>query len=587
MEERILKKINTVRENRIYGIVISVLFPVLIVLYSLCKVNQGMDITDSTYSLTNFQTMSTLDNMWYYSTFYANLLGGLLVALPVGKSLLWMNLLTSLIKTFIALMAYFFFVKVVKTERELAFFGTMISLGLCWCPTTILYNYLTYLFFFVGCTFLYKGLTEEKNKKLVLAGFFLGCNLFVRLPNLCEAALVLALWIYSLIKKDSFKNTLVKTLLCVGGYFAAFVPAAIFIGVTRGFSAYFQGIKDLFSMQGEAGDYSVYGQIYSLAKTYISTWPYIEIAFFMCITALLAFLVFPTALTFARYILATFTTLFFGVLLYKNGLTTIQYMDYPAIYMFSNLMLVIIMIWMLVVLFTSKHTPEERLLAVMTLIIIGISPLGSNNATYTNFNNMFFVMPAFLYLLVRFVKTNEHLRGVRYAVLLLTGVFFIQTFLFGIFFSFRDGTDGTKRNYGTTYFASQKGMKTTEVHGNEWKELADLYSKGNLAGKDLLLYGDVSGMGYYLDEKIAISTAWPNLGSFATEKFEKDMEKLSSAVSSNSKEYPVVFVGKAEEFGVLEAPYNTKQEILKEFLEEYEYNVIYSNDSYVVLTTFR
>lgn len=587
MEEKVLKKINLIRDNKIYGMAVSILFPVILVIYSLCRVNQGMDITDSTYSLTNFQTMSTLDNMWYYSTFYANLLGGLLVSLPVGKSLLWMNLLTGLIKTLTALLAYYFFTKVVKIERELAFFGTMISLGLCWCPTTILYNYLTYLFFFAGCVFLYKGLTEDKKKDLVFAGFFLGCNFFVRLPNLCEVSLIFALWVYSLIKKDSFKDSLMKTLCCVGGYFAAFIPAAILIGVTRGFTAYFQGIQDLFSMQSEASDYSTYGQLYSLAKTYISTWPYMEIAFFMVITALLAFLVFPTALTWARYVLATFTTLFFGVLLYRNGLTTMQYADYPSIYMFSNLMLVIITIWMIVVLFTRKSTPNERLLAVMTLIIVAISPLGSNNATYTNFNNMFFVMPVFLYLLVRFVKTNEHLRGIRYSVLLLTGVFLVQAFLFGVFFSFRDGTNGEKRNYSVTYFDAQEGMKTTETHGNEWKELADLYNKENLSGKDLLLYGDVSGMGYYLDEGIAISTAWPSLGSFSTEKYAKDMEKLSTEVSSKTKSFPVVFVGKAEEFGVLEAPYNAKQEILKEFLEEYEYNVIYSNDSYVVLTTSR
>jgi hypothetical protein len=103
MEQKIFEKINIVRNKKAYEVITGVLFPVVILQFCFVKVNQGADITDSTYSLTNFLFADKMDVMWYVSTFYANLLGSLLIKLPMGGTLLMMNVYTGVFKAITAL----------------------------------------------------------------------------------------------------------------------------------------------------------------------------------------------------------------------------------------------------------------------------------------------------------------------------------------------------------------------------------------------------------------------------------------------------------------------------------------------------
>ena len=116
MEQKILDKINIIRSKKPYELITAILFPALILLFCFAKVNQGADITDSTYSPTNFLMGTKLDNMWYISTFFANILGSVFVKLPLGNTLLGMNIYTGIIKAVTALLAYFIFVKTVKND---------------------------------------------------------------------------------------------------------------------------------------------------------------------------------------------------------------------------------------------------------------------------------------------------------------------------------------------------------------------------------------------------------------------------------------------------------------------------------------
>ena len=46
----------------------------------------------------------------------------------------------------------------------LVFFGEMLAIGLCWCPSVILYNYLTYLLMGAGVLLLYRGICTDEEK---------------------------------------------------------------------------------------------------------------------------------------------------------------------------------------------------------------------------------------------------------------------------------------------------------------------------------------------------------------------------------------------------------------------------------------
>ncbi|MBO4679045.1 MAG: hypothetical protein J5626_05185 [Lachnospiraceae bacterium] len=584
MEQKIFEKINIVMDKKVYGVITGILFPVVILLFCFAKVNQGVDITDSTYSLTNFLFADQMDVMWYVSTFFANLIGGLLVKLPMGHTLLMMNVYTGVFKAVTALLAYFFFVKTVKAPRELSFIGTIAAVGLCWCPTTILYNYLTYLLFLAGVILLYKGIVSEKNGLLMAAGFVLGMNFWVRVSNACEAALIIVLWAYCLIKDKTFKESFMKTLNCVGGYVIGLLPGVVLIFAKRGFSSIFTGISELFYMTGEASSYTISGMFTQTLRAYVQTWPWMEITFFMLVLALLAFLVLPTKLSWLRYLLATVITMGFGIFLYRKNLFTRDYRDYGSIYRFGALILSIMLIWFVIHAFNRKNAFEERILAFMGVVIIAITPIGSNNDIYANLNNMFFVFPLFFFIIVRFISGNEYFRGIRWSILLLTFLFVLQSVLFGFNFTFRDGGYYEPRSAKITDIPSAKGMMTTEANKKVMESFMDSFKDNSLEGKGLLLYGNVSGLGFYTGELPVISTAWPSLASFSADKFERDMKELEGKLDAQSAVFPTVIIGNEELDAILSNPSNKKQSILKDFISKYNYTEIFKGEKFAMFS---
>ncbi len=200
------------------GFIEKALFPLVLFVYPLIKINQGLDVADTTYSLTNFQYFGQMEGTWMVATFLANAVGSLLMHLPFGEMLIGMNFYTALVQPAAALMVYLGLRK--RIPAPLLFVGEMLALGLCWCPSTILYNYLTYLLMTAGILFLYRGILETgkaekkssgqdlvpsadrgingyrggETKYFVAAGICLGVNVAVRMPNVVQAAFILAVW---------------------------------------------------------------------------------------------------------------------------------------------------------------------------------------------------------------------------------------------------------------------------------------------------------------------------------------------------------------------------------------------------------
>lgn len=581
METRVRIRFEYFCESRFYRVFTNFLFPLLIAAITFAHVNKGMDITDSTYSLTNFMFADKLDSMWYYSTFYANLIGSLMIKLPLGNTILGMNIYTGIVRLAIGLIAYFFFYLDVRMEKELAFLGAFVAEAFCWCPTTILYNYLTYLFFLLGAVFLYKGLINERTIELVLAGFFLGCNFFVRLPNVAETALIAALWIFSIKDREKFGICLKKTGWCVLGYAIAFLPGVLLIAATRGVREYIKGITELFAMTDESTSYTPVSMIVSTAKAYIESWPWDEIAIFMVITGLLAFLVFPKKVAWLRYASATLVSFLYIFLFYKKNLFDVNIHYHAAIYRAGALLLTIMVVWFLGILVHRKSRYDEVLLAAISLITIAITPIGSNNQIYSNINNFFFVIPAFLFFLVRFASGNEYFRGVRYVLCILFAAIGCYAVVVGSTAVFRDGLDGAME-YRVDNNPVVKGMKTTESNAKRLEELFALWDDKDLEGSKVLLYGNVSGLGFYLNASPAISTAWPSLASFSTEKFENDMKYLNDVINEKGEEKPVIIIGREEIDGIFSTKPLRKQEILNKFIEDNNYSLEYDNESFSV-----
>ena len=131
----------------------SWIFLAVIIMYPFLHVNVGIDVTDTGYSLGSFLFEPQMGEEWVlFATYLANLTGSLFAMLPFGNTMLGMNIYTSAIVSLSGAMAYIFLKK--KIPTWIIFLGIFMAESLCWCPTIILYNYLTYfLFTYFECGF--------------------------------------------------------------------------------------------------------------------------------------------------------------------------------------------------------------------------------------------------------------------------------------------------------------------------------------------------------------------------------------------------------------------------------------------------
>ena len=253
------------------------IFIVILALYPLRHINWGLDLMDTGYNYANHTYMGTehMDPMWLFSTWISNVVGHWMTGLPSAGSLLGMNFYTGLLVSILALASYWFCIKRLQIRPWIAFVGEMVAISLCWCPTALLYNYLTYILL-LGCTILlYEGLTNEKKNCLIAAGICLGINVFVRFSNLPEVGLILAVWAYDFIcvreeKEPGFwKRTIRHTGWCMAGYFGTLAALFLIIQLEYGIGEYFAGITRLFAMTDNATDYKATSMVKKLVTEYV------------------------------------------------------------------------------------------------------------------------------------------------------------------------------------------------------------------------------------------------------------------------------------------------------------------------------
>lgn len=567
----------------------KLLFPAILLLYPLLTVNQGLDVADTTYSLTNFQYFEAMEGTWMVATFLANVTGWLFTQLPFGGTLLGMYFYTSLVQSATALMVYFGLRK--KVPAPLLFLGEFIALGLCWCPSTILYNYLTYLLMTAGMLFLYRGLCESKVSYFVAAGICLGANMAVRMPNVVQAAFILAVW-YGIVVTERQKygeravasagapvtkspRPLMQRLAgatgwCLLGYVIGFgVPFAV-ICFRYGAGAYPDMVRTMFAMTDQAADYKPTSMLTGMFGDY--GWGLYWFLFAAVCMAAGWFLF--TALKKAdakkedgsgnagRWIcVGIYTALFFVLLRFYwgRGMFTFRYYehDYRSVYYPTVLFLLVTIYVCAYCLPGKKIGREQKIFAALLLIQIFLTPLGSNNKLAPIINNLFLAVPFTLWIVYHLCvgKTNDvctdtarenQLAGNRSRMdicgdrkvvwlipfVILMAFVLIQSVGFHATFAFQDGIWGEPRDRKVKMPEKAAGIYTNQENGVLLEELALFMQEERLNGREMIAYGELPGLHYLLDMPPALSTAWPDLDSYRMAEYRRDMSELTERVAA-------------------------------------------------------
>lgn len=562
-------------------VITKYIFPMVLFFYPFLTVNQGVDVSDSMYSFSNFLFFEKMEGMWVVSTYVSNLTGWILTKLPLGSTVLGMKMYTTLFISANVLLVYTMFRR--WMPAWIVFMGEMISIGFCWIPTGILYNYMSYFLFTLGAVLLYQGLVEEKDLLLELAGAALGINVFVRIPNLTQMALIVGLWYYLGKKHKRLEVIVQKTLKCVAGYVVGVLLPLTAVLLQFGVTGIKDMLQGLWGIQGSDETYSAWSMITSVLDAYGRTSKWCFLILLGIAMGMVMFFLMKGKMENLKktaYVLGMLVLLRF---MWGRGMFSFRYYeDYTSMYEWGMIGLYLVWIAAIYMLVSVKNSLEEKLWAVMVIVITLVTPLGSNNYTMQNLNNLFLTAPFTLYTYVKIFRKKSgtgmtaQITFPWKAMLMMLGIMImVQSVGFHGRFVFRDGMDGSVREYK---FENQKvltGMRTTKVNGQPLNELLGFMEKKSQKAGEVILYGDCPGLSFLLNMPFAISTAWPDLASYSYSAFVEEVDALEKA--------PLVIIKNIDTGGEQRVQ---KKEYLMNFMERYSYENIFSNGTYEVYETY-
>lgn len=599
--------------------ILNLTFILILILYPLRHIAQGISFTDTGYNYANFQYMGFehMDPMWLFSTYLSNCVGYLLTKLPFALSLIGMNFYTGLFAIALGVMGYLFCVKKLGIPMWITFMGEMAALSLCWCPTALLYNYLTYVLLLACVVMLYSGLTGKGNIYLFVAGICLGTNILVRFSNLPEAALIVAVWAYSVLEwqenrkksKAIFIGQAVKrTLVCFAGYLSALIVLFGYIHIRYGINNYISAIQKLFAMTDNATDYKATSMIMGLVDDYVQSlyWSKRICVFviagmiiFICAGLLIKFMTMVSAkyinaskgavnkitcgiISIAKLI-CVLSAAYMVKWLYERGFCAVEIfkggdISYGQILWPTVVFLFLTIVIGVVRILTPNVTKEEKLISGLVILIILITPIGSNNKTFPSWNNMFVVAPyAFweIYLFVRRAKDIKVLGMLispfpaKCVVIAFIAVFGIQAASFGVDFVFAEGTGARNMSAKTDNNAVLRGVSMQPERAEWMEEISGYISDNDLTGNDVILYGDIPSLSFYLQMPSAFNP-WSDLTSYSIESFEEAILKTENRMEDNPQYRPVIILENdyAECYEELANADNTPKEYTAEMILE-------------------
>lgn len=663
-----LMQVKTITKSRRW----EYFFLIFLLLYPLRHISWGLDLMDTGYNYANFKYMGLehMDSMWLFSTYLAHGTGHILTMLPFADGLMGMNFYTGLFVSLLGIMGYLFCTRVLKINMWLAFLGEFAAVSLCWCPTALLYNYLTYVLF-LGCVvLLYMGLAGKKAKLLFCAGLCLGANVLVRFPNLAQAAMILAVWAYGILeiretqgaedRKRAAGGILRNTLFCLGGYLTVLAVLYLYLHARYGLPAYMEAITRLFAMTDSATDYKASSMLVQPMKTYISHLYWVVrmgviwaagVAMFAMAgwlagqleasetgsqagqqksseTKHLAKRLETSGAGYSAGRLETSGTerpagrleasgtgctaghpktsrhaaarllmgaayALWGIMsavmlawLYYRSFCTLDFADYSSMEKPAILFLMLALAVAFVRICQKSCPKNEKLISIILILVVFLTSIGSNNNVYPSINNLFVAAPYTLWQSVRLLNCKYQdenwpgrlqgflLRPFKGLLAAFLAMFLFQSAGFGTGFVFvesKGARDVTAQAANNEMLA---GIKMSPQRAEWMTGITSHATENGLAGREVILYGDIPSLSYYLQMPAAFNP-WCDLPSYNYNTMLADMEKLRNRIDAGVCETPVIIArcGHAED---------DKWLLIAEFMEDYGYGMTFCNERFLV-----
>lgn len=444
----------------------------------------------------------------------------------------------------------------------------------------------------------------------MMAGVLLGMGIFVRMPNITHMACILVVWFDALFlykKKEKWRKLVRNTGICIVGYLIGIGVPFAWICFRYGFQAYVAMIQWLFGMTESATDYKPASMVTAMFGDYIQYAVWLLLMLLYLLVGILLFRIWQDKYEKVKKILYVAGIAVMLRFFYGRGMFDFRYDRYFSIYKWTVVFLLVFWILAIWILLQKEKFIEElelenvkidsiKRMTLGTMVIVLVTPLGSNNGLYPIINNLFLTAPMTFYLLMLFLKKYQHF-AVKAIALMLTLCVLIQTTMFGTHFVFHDGENGEKIDTQITGIPTLRYMCTTSGKAQDLTALYQYIHTNHLQNRRIILYGDIPSVSYILQMKPAIFTTWADLGSNTKDQLIHSIYQLNQEMQSDTKmEPPIVIVSAASGIALTDdaegarilgiedtkSQGDEKLRILQAFLEHNQYSNTYCNSAFMV-----
>ncbi|PKM80766.1 MAG: hypothetical protein CVU89_12595 [Firmicutes bacterium HGW-Firmicutes-14] len=568
----------------------AVIILIIIILYPLMFIRQGLDFTDTGFMLTNYSQIFN-DPASVESSFrlwLTNILGGIWIYV-FGDSLGVIGYRIAGVLLVYAAVSLAYLTLKPSVDRNYLLPGLLLAVVFInRSGYTFNYNSLTAFFYVLAAFLLIKGLQGGRGCSIFLAAFILGMNVFVRLPNIVGFLLITGVFFAGYIKKISFREQLGQAVIFAAGFLSAAGTAMTAMYLMGHLDAYINAVRGTFLMLNDpAGHHHglrLAGVITDIWKmTFLKTG-----AVIIWLAGLMSILTISSRLgsrmiQYAVVLVAAAGTLNYIADFYQNWYGMITVMLGAG---------TMILIWYM--FRPGAERDRLRITSFISLAVALIVPVGSNDGFTNLVYGMYLMIPlVFAYIFglegvrtgisrLRLRLSGEELKLVR---ILGIAVFLAFTLKSAYHYTYRDSPHRPEMLYGVEH-QKLRGILTTKDRALVVGDLLEAVPAYVSEGDYLLAYEQVSLVYFLTGTKPYLYSSWPMLYSPAAFRHYLDRalaERPGLPVIVRAR-------GNTEEptwprtRGLRRDKYlSGARKIMNDFIKENNYKIVWENSFFEIL----